>query len=513
MSDIIHLISEQAEPGPGSKLPDPTDWVLGERIHDSGVLHAYQAEAGLVWVLADLSQREAMVNRNTALARLRHPQIQQVAGIGLLGSRPYRADPSFDGIPLDVICREQGPFTVERSLDIALQLAEILVELHGRGLVHGHVHPGAMRLSEEQISLGDLPPLLCLDLPYAAPEVQLGAEADPRSDLFGLGYVTLCLLRGSRPDGEGRDKTWRTGKPGAIAPLPPAADLPHEIAQLLLSMVDRDPERRPRSALEVSQALARARAPSRKPPSFKVVGIALGGVLLFAGLNVAYEYFASPKAPVTPEQVIQEPVSTLPPPALPAAAVPENGPEEEEPVTSTAEEVPDLSALDRSGRTQAITRAQIKPTLTAPSEVQTEAASPLAADSPAGSPEMDPEPETSPPEETVQAPPEPETSSGPSAPNLSHFSGNYNGTANGRPLRLELSVDAEGNARGVAQQSLGAQQLRIPLRGTFSEDGRFTLIETEGSRPNTWSGTQEGDALNGQLSSGGRSRGQWSASR
>ena len=74
-------------------------------------------------------------------------------------------------------------------------------------------------------------------------------------------------------------------------------------------------------------------------------------------------------------------------------------------------------------------------------------------------------------------------------------------------------MDAEGNARGVAQQSLGAQQVRVPLRGSFAEDGRFTLVETEGPRPNTWSGTQSGNTLNGQLSSGGRKRGQWSASR
>jgi serine/threonine protein kinase len=409
MSDIIHPIPEQAEPGPGTRLSDPSNWVLGERIHDSQVLHAYRSDAGLVWVLADLSQRQAMEHRNSALAELSHPQIQGVAGTGSLGGRPYRADPDVDGVPLDVICREQGPFTVERSLNIALQLAEILVELHGRGIVHGHVHPGATHLNKEQITLGDIPPLLGLDLPYAAPEVQLGAQADPRSDLFGLGYVTLCLLQGSRPDGEGRDKTWRTGEPGTIASLPPSVELPQEIAQLLLSMVDRDPERRPSSALEVSLALARARAPSRKPPSLKVVGLALGGVLLFAGLNLAYEHFASPKTPVTPEGA--------------------------------------------------------------------------------------------------------ELTSDPSTPDLSHFSGNYTGTANGRPLRIELSVDAGGKAHGVTQHSFGAQQVREPLSGTFAASGSFTLVEMEGPHPNTWSGTQQGDTLNGQLSSGGRSLGQWSASR
>jgi len=402
MSDIPHPIPEQAEPGPGTRLSAPSDWVLGKRIYTSPILHAYRSHAGLVWVLADLNQRQSMEYRNSALAELSHPQIQSVAGIGTMGGRPYRADPDVDGVPLDVICREQGPFTVERSLNIALQLAEILVELHGRGIVHGHVHPGAMRLNKERLTLGDIPPLLCLDLPYAAPEVQIGAQPDPRSDLFGLGYLTLCLLWGSQPDGEARDRIWHTGEPGPVTSLPPSVELPQETAHLLLSMVDRDPARRPSSALEVSLALARARAPNRKPPSLKVVGLALGGVLLFAGLNLAYEYLATPMTPYT---------------------------------------------------------------------------------------------------------------SNPSTPDLSHFSGNYTGTANGRPLRMELSVDAGGKARGVTQHSLGAQQVRQPLSGTFASSGSFSLVEMEGPNPNTWSGTQQGDTLNGQLNSGGQSLGQWSASR
>jgi serine/threonine protein kinase len=402
MSDIIHPIPEQAGPGPGTRLSDPSDWVLGKRIHTSQILQAYRSHAGLVWVLADLNQRQSMEHRNSALAGLSHPKIQSVAGIGSVGGRPYRADPDVDGVPLDVLCREQGPFTVERSLNIALQLAEILVELHDRGIVHGHVHPGAMRLNREHITLGDIPPLLGLDLPYAAPEVQIGAQADPRSDLFGLGYVTLCLLRGSQPDAEGRDPIWRTGTPGPVTPLPPSVQLPQEIAHLLLSMVDRDPARRPSSALEVALALARACTPNRKPPSLKVVGLALGGVLLFAGLNLAYEYFASPMTPYT---------------------------------------------------------------------------------------------------------------SNPSTPDLSHFSGNYTGTANGRPLRIELTVEAGGKAHGVTQHSFGAQQVRKPLSGTFASSGSFTLVEMEGPHPNTWSGTQQGDTLNGQLNSGGQSLGQWSASR
>ncbi len=507
MSDIIHLIPEQAEPGPGTPISDPSGWVLGEKVHDSGILHAYQADAGLVWVLADLSQREAMVHRNTSLAKLRHPQIQPVAGIGLVGGRPYRADPDPEGVPLDVICQEQGPFTVERSLDIALQLAEILVELHGRGIVHGHVHTGAMRLEDKQITLGDTPPLLGLDLPHAAPEVQMGAEADPRSDLFGLGYVTLCLLRGSRPDGKGRAKAWRTGKPGPIAPLPPAAELSHEISQLLLSMVDRDPERRPRSALEVAQVLARARAPQRKPPSFKIVGIALGGVLLFASLNLAYEHFAAPetKEPVPPLQVIQ------PTPAAPPAPAAERA--EEDPVTSTAEEEQAPAEAERSARADVIARGQISPKLPVQPEQTVEEPTPTP-ETPEALVELEPEAEPPPPEPEAQTTPEaPAAPEASTAPDLSHFSGNYNGSANGRPLRLELTVDAEGNARGVAQQSLGAQQVRVPLRGSFAEDGRFTLVETEGPRPNTWSGTQSGNTLNGQLSSGGRKRGQWSASR
>ncbi len=518
MSDIIHLVPNQGQPGPGAPLPDPSDWVLGEQIHDSGILKAFAAPGGLVWVLSDLSHREAMVQRNTALAKLRHPRIQALAGIGLIGGHPYRADPEPDGLPLDSLLHQHGPFSVARTLDLALQLAEILVELHGRGLVHGHVHPGALRLDKDQLSLGDIPPLLGLNLPHVAPEVQLGAEADPRADLFGLGYAMLCMLRGSRPDGEGRDPSWRSGKPGPIAPLPPAVELDPEIQSLMLALLDRDPERRPRSALELAQALARARGPQRKPPSIKVVGLALGGVLLFGGLSLAYEKLATPPEPasVTPEQVLLPSPATVTSPAEPPS----------EPEAAPSQPPAPASALPQLG--SPLPRApDTPPKASAPAESGTEPAdalpqAPASDPAPSAEPPSDAPAETEPPAD-AQAPSDaeapsvvdvlPEPDQAPSLPSLAHYSGTYSGSANGRPFRLELQVDADGRTTGVAEQTLGAQKVRVPVRGNFAEDGRFTLVETEGKRPNTWSGRSSGDSLNGQLSSGGRSRGQWSASR
>lgn len=508
MSDIIHLVPNQGQPGPGTPLPDPSDWVLGEQVHDRGVLKVFAVPDGRVWVLSDLSQREAMVQRNTALAKLRHPRIQALAGIGLIGGHPYRADSEPEGLPLDTLMHQHGPFSVARTLDLALQLAEILVELHGRGLVHGHVHPGALRLVKDQLSLGDIPPLLGLNLPHLAPEVQLGAEADPRSDLFGLGYVMLCMLRGSRPDGEGRAPSWRSGKPGPIAPLPPAVELDPEIQALMLSLLDRDPERRPRSALELAQALARARGPQRKPPSFKVVGLALGGVLLFGGLSLAYEKLATSHAPrgVTPEQVLlpQQPApvaSTAEPKAEPAAA-PEAPQSTETPVQ--AQKRPPLNAAPLRASPppgEAPAEPPSAETTTPATEPQPDPDTQAALE-----PQPNPEPQAS---AVAEVTPEPE----PEAPSLAHYSGTYIGNANGRPFRLELRVADDGSATGTAEQTLGAQKVQVPVRGTFAEDGRFTLVEKEGKRPNTWSGSASGDSLSGQLSSGGRSRGQWSASR
>ena len=93
---------------------------------------------------------------------------------------------------------------------------------------------------------------------YVAPEQLRGAEVSRATDVHGAGLVLWEALTGS--------KLYETLEQQLIAlderTAPPAPstlrpDIPHELDALVLSMLERDPMRRPPTALAAAEALAR----------------------------------------------------------------------------------------------------------------------------------------------------------------------------------------------------------------------------------------------------------------
>ena len=115
-------------------------------------------------------------------------------------------------------------------------------------------------------------------------------------------------------------------------------------------------------------------------------------------------------------------------------------------------------------------------------------------------------PEPTPPE---PAPPEPAPRSAPA------LSGTWQGQAFNRPLELTLNFAASGSLSGQARVRLGADDLRSPVRGSWSKTGddrgAIEFTETEGARPATYRGTWSGRKASGEVIIGGKTRGTWQA--
>ena len=149
---------------------------------------------------------------------------------------------------------------------VAVDLTTALAHLHARGIMHGDVSPGNVRLADDwQAVLIDFglagPPLAGAagargTLGYAAPEALTGART-PATDLFGLGATLFELWSGAPPFGHGLTAAQRTlaGPPPALSSIRPGLGSGWD--RLLDRLLAGDPGERPTSARVVLREIAR----------------------------------------------------------------------------------------------------------------------------------------------------------------------------------------------------------------------------------------------------------------
>jgi serine/threonine protein kinase len=176
-------------------------------------------------VILEVLKREAATPG--ALARQRHelevleslriPGVVEVLGVEMVQGLPMLVREDFGAGSLARLHREQR-FGLARVLDIAARLADILGEVHDRGVIHCDVNPanvlldpdtGAVKLggfgssrrstSEPTVPAGSAG--LVGTLAYMAPEQtgRMNRPVDHRADLYSLGVTLYELCTGRLP--------------------------------------------------------------------------------------------------------------------------------------------------------------------------------------------------------------------------------------------------------------------------------------------------------------------------
>ncbi len=174
-----------------------------------------------------------------------------------------------EGRPLRLLlATEQGPLPIARACEIVRQMALGLAALHERNIAHRDVKPenvhvgvdGTVRLLDfGLVALLDSTTITMQGVPgtlaYMAPE-QLRGQRVLSSDIYSLGVVLYELLTGKRPQhGSAAELIYAIQHE---APEPPRAlnpQIPHELEELVLTLLEKEPMDRPASALPIVEAL------------------------------------------------------------------------------------------------------------------------------------------------------------------------------------------------------------------------------------------------------------------
>ncbi len=233
---------------------------------------------------ADFDAIEQRFRREAeAEARMSHPNIVTVYEAGKHGDLVYIAMDFVDGTTLEQYTDPDNLLPVEEVLEIGSQVARALDYAHGQEIIHRDVKPsnvlyvresrlvkvsdfGIARISDgDQTRTGTI-----LGTPsYMSPEQAVGAKIDGRSDLFSLGTTLYQLFSGTLPFiGDSVPATMlqiTREKHRSLSRVRP--DLRRRLSRLIDTALEKDPDERFQSGLEMAEALEECLAAEKKSAS------------------------------------------------------------------------------------------------------------------------------------------------------------------------------------------------------------------------------------------------------
>lgn len=206
-----------------------------------------------------------------ALAALQHPNIVPLHAVGVApDGRPYFVMAYCPGPNFSARCRAK-PLGLAETLRVGIALAGAVETAHRLGLLHRDIKPANV-LSDQYgtpqladfglvgVRADNDPVELGVSVPWSAPEVLFGtADASPASDVYSLAATLWTLLVGYSPFEI--DPTWNSPVDllrrirTQAAPSLPLSGAPTSLDIALMKAMDKDPGRRPGSALDLAAAL------------------------------------------------------------------------------------------------------------------------------------------------------------------------------------------------------------------------------------------------------------------
>jgi serine/threonine protein kinase/tetratricopeptide (TPR) repeat protein len=227
-------------------------------------------------LMGDEGIRKRFLREAQIAGAIEHPNVALVYSRGQEGDSYFYAMQLVDGVDLDRYVKKHGPLSVVQALSVTAQAAAALEAARTKGLIHRDIKPSNIMAVEDRrnrlriklIDFGLAKNVGDANAPqsivsgeqfigtfaYASPEQCRQQELDTRSDLYSLGITLWFLLTGETPF---------RGSPAEVSgshlfrepPFTHLPQLPPAVAELIKSLLAKDPANRPQTPAELEDRL------------------------------------------------------------------------------------------------------------------------------------------------------------------------------------------------------------------------------------------------------------------
>ncbi len=209
-------------------------------------------------------------------AALQHPHIVPLLSAGEQDGMLYYTMPFIAGESLDKHLAREAPLAIDDAVRLLRDVADALAYAHQFGVLHRDIKPGNVLLTETHALVTDFGVAKALEKAsgdvhritqsgmltgtptYMAPEQSLGDDhLDARTDVYSFGVLAYEVLAGRPPF---QAATLPAMYAAHVRALPEPlhrvrADLPRELSRLVMRCLNKDANRRWRSARDLLERL------------------------------------------------------------------------------------------------------------------------------------------------------------------------------------------------------------------------------------------------------------------
>src|SRR5262245_4764269 len=214
-----------------------------------------------------VAARLAQFHNELRIARqVSHKNVCRLYDLGEADGRRFLTMEYVDGEDLASLVRRIGRLPQDKAIEIARQLCAGIAAAHDKGVLHRDLKPANVMLDGEgqvritdfglAVAAGDANAVRAGTPQYMAPEQLSGQAATIKSDIYALGLVLFEIFTGKRAyDAKTLQDLMQLHEAGVTTPSSMVRDLDPAVERVILRCLERDPGRRPGTALAVAAAL------------------------------------------------------------------------------------------------------------------------------------------------------------------------------------------------------------------------------------------------------------------
>jgi CheY-like chemotaxis protein len=242
------------------------------RAHDRDLAETVAVKVLRPELLSDHSVLERFKAEVRLARRISHPSVVRTHDFGESDGVHYLTMEYVEGLTARALLDSRGRLGVAAALALVSQLAQALEAAHAQGVIHRDIKPqnllldadgtlkvmdfGVSRLSDSTGGAGEAGMLIGTP-DYMAPEQLLGADVDPRADLYATGVVLFECLTGQLPF---RADSLVAKIAKVLGEDPPSLsvvdrDMPPAVSALVTRLLARERDARLSSARELTRLI------------------------------------------------------------------------------------------------------------------------------------------------------------------------------------------------------------------------------------------------------------------